>query len=73
MNSQKETDTNKCTTAMLNRCTNVRAGDAYYFLLAYRPNYQRRLVNKDPNKDHEQFHQKANQFPLDTILKNEEQ
>ena len=31
------------------------------------------LVNKDPNKDHEQFHQKANQFPLDTILKNEEQ
>lgn len=63
MNPQKETDTNKCTTAMLNRCTNVRAGDTYYFL----------LVNKDPNKDHEQFHQKANQFPLDTILKNEEQ
>lgn len=30
MNSQKETDTNKCTTAMLNRCTNVRAGDAHY-------------------------------------------
>lgn len=63
MNSQKESDTNKCTTAMLNRCTNIRAGDAVYFL----------LVNKDPNKDHEQVHQKANQFPLDTILKNEEQ
>lgn len=31
------------------------------------------LVNKGPNKDHEQVHQKANQFPLDTILKNEEQ
>ena len=59
---QKETDTNRCTTAMLNRCTNVRAGDAYYFL----------LVNKDPNKDHEQFHQKANQSHVDTILKNEE-
>ena len=26
MNSQNETDTNKYTTAMLNRCTNVRAG-----------------------------------------------
>ena len=26
MNSQKETDTNRYTTAMLNRCTNVRAG-----------------------------------------------
>lgn len=48
---QKETDTNKCTTAMLNRCTNVRAGVPYL----YSP-----LVNKDPNKDHEQFHQKAN-------------
>ena len=31
------------------------------------------LVNKDPNKDHEQFNQKANQSPVDTILKNEEQ
>lgn len=63
MNSQNETDTNKCTTAMLNICTNIRAGYTYYFL----------LVNKDPNKGHEQFHQKANQFPVYTILKNEEQ
>ena len=63
MNSQKESDTNRCTAAMLNRCTNVRAGDTYYLL----------LVNKDPNKDHEQVYQKVNQFPLDTILKNEEQ
>lgn len=64
MNPQKETDTNKCTTAMLNRCTNIRAGVQYLYPL---------LVNKDPNKDHEQFHQKANQSPVDTILKNEEQ
>lgn len=64
MNSQKEADTNKCTTAMLNRCTNVRAGVLISIPL---------LVNKDPNKDHEQFHQKANQSPVDTILKNEEQ
>lgn len=63
MNPQKETDTNKCTTAMLSRCTNVRAGGTLIPL----------LVNKDPNKDHEQFYQKANQSPVDTILKNEEQ
>lgn len=61
---QREADTNRCTTAMLNRCTNIRAGVPYL----YSP-----LINKDLNKDHEQVHQKTNQFPVDTILKNEEQ
>ena len=63
MNSQKGSDTNKYSRR---RDKQINCLTASQILIPL-------LVNKDPNKDREQFHQKANQSPADTILKNEEQ